>query len=78
MEKEHVVGSLKDFDWQLNLALSSDSLATLNEPLVNLDLEIVSSNKKKQTNSVEMNASELKTLVSILEEAEQALLEAGN
>jgi len=79
MEKKHVVGNLKDFDWQLNLALSSDSLASLNKPLVNLDIETSSKNNfHADINSVEMNSSELDLMISKLEAAEKALLDAGS
>ena len=65
--------TLKDFDWQLSLAMSSDKMAALGEPLVNLDMHL--DNKGQMTNfSLEMDASELQLLIDTLEAAHKEIL----
>ncbi|XP_006894243.1 PREDICTED: COMM domain-containing protein 8 [Elephantulus edwardii] len=59
---------LQDFDWQLKLALSSDKIATLQMPLVNLHLD-VKENGEVKPYSVEMSKEELQNLINSLEAA---------
>ncbi|XP_078488383.1 COMM domain-containing protein 8-like [Ciona intestinalis] len=75
---EAASGHLKDFDWQLNLVLSSDKLSSLNQPLVKVDLDIQPDQKSPETKttSIEMNKDELKILINALEGANKALEQA--
>uniref|UniRef100_H0X9U8 COMM domain containing 8 n=2 Tax=Otolemur garnettii TaxID=30611 RepID=H0X9U8_OTOGA len=63
---------LQDFDWQLKLALSSDKIATLQMPLLNLHLD-VKENGEVKPYSVEMSKEELQSLISSLEAANKVL-----
>ncbi|XP_055967282.1 COMM domain-containing protein 8 [Sorex fumeus] len=63
---------LKDFDWQLKLALSSDKIATLQMPLLNLHLD-VRENGEVKPYSVEMSKEELQNLIDSLEAANKVL-----
>ncbi|XP_001364442.3 COMM domain-containing protein 8 [Monodelphis domestica] len=65
---------LQDFDWQLKLALSSDKIATLQVPLLNLDLDVKENGDIKQY-SVEMNKEELQNLINSLEAANKVILQ---
>ncbi|XP_036619409.1 COMM domain-containing protein 8 [Trichosurus vulpecula] len=65
---------LQDFDWQLKLALSSDKIATLQVPLLNLDLDVKENGDVKQY-SVEMNKEELQNLINSLEAANKVILQ---
>ncbi|XP_070553776.1 COMM domain-containing protein 8-like [Ptychodera flava] len=64
----------KDFDWKLKLAMSSDKLASVHEPLLTLDLDLQEEQGKK-TVSVELNQEELKKMVTTLEAANKAVLQ---
>ncbi|NXL91122.1 COMD8 protein, partial [Alectura lathami] len=64
---------LKDFDWQLKLALSSDKISTLQMPLVNLDLDVRENGETKPI-SIEMNKEELQNLINALEAANKVAL----
>lgn len=63
---------LQDFDWQLKLALSSDKIATLQVPLLNLHLD-VKENGEVKPYSVEMNKEELQNLINSLEAANKVV-----
>ncbi|KAB0401297.1 hypothetical protein E2I00_005908 [Balaenoptera physalus] len=63
---------LQDFDWQLKLALSSDKIATLQMPLLNLHLD-VKENGEVKPYSVEMSKEELQNLITSLEAANKSL-----
>ncbi|XP_031198458.1 COMM domain-containing protein 8 isoform X2 [Mastomys coucha] len=65
---------LQDFDWQLKLALSSDKIATLQMPLLNLHLD-VKENGEVKPYSVEMSKEELQKLISSLEAANKVVLQ---
>ncbi|CAK7291821.1 COMM domain-containing protein 8 [Vulpes vulpes] len=65
---------LQDFDWQLKLALSSDKIATLQMPLLNLHLDIKENGEVKPY-SVEMSKEELQNLISSLEAANKVVLQ---
>ncbi|CAK8697275.1 unnamed protein product [Clavelina lepadiformis] len=76
-DSQHIIsGHLKDFDWQLNLALSSDKLASLNQPLVNVDFDLQTKSTQTSLHSVEMDGDELDKLVAALEQANKALQQA--
>ncbi|XP_053314398.1 COMM domain-containing protein 8 [Spea bombifrons] len=76
MEKVCAMSSayLRDFDWQLKLALSSDKLSSLQMPLVNLDLDITERATVTPV-SVEMNKEELQNLINALEAANKVVLQ---
>ncbi|XP_019818254.1 COMM domain-containing protein 8 isoform X1 [Bos indicus] len=65
---------LQDFDWQIKLALSSDKIASLQMPLLNLYLD-VKENGEVKPYSVEMSKEELQKLINSLEAANKALLQ---
>lgn len=73
--ERNACSNLKDFDWQLSLALSSDKMATLGEHLVNLDLQL-DDEKRTSSVSLEMDASELQILIDSLEEAHKEITKA--
>ncbi|XP_064609031.1 COMM domain-containing protein 8-like isoform X2 [Liolophura sinensis] len=64
--------SLQDFDWQMKLAMSSDKLATVQEPLLVVDLNIRESEKKKAV-SLEMNKLELEKMITSFEAANKVV-----
>ncbi|XP_016062377.1 PREDICTED: COMM domain-containing protein 8 isoform X1 [Miniopterus natalensis] len=63
---------LQDFDWQLKLALSSDKIATLQTPLLNLHLD-VKENGEVKPYSIEMSKEELQNLINSLEAANKVI-----
>ncbi|KAM5338227.1 COMM domain-containing protein 8 isoform 2-T2 [Glossophaga mutica] len=65
---------LQDFDWQLKLALSSDKIATLQVPLLNLHLD-VKENGEVKPYSIEMSKEELQNLIKSLEAANKVILQ---
>ncbi|XP_045690563.1 COMM domain-containing protein 8 [Phyllostomus hastatus] len=65
---------LQDFDWQLKLALSSDKIATLQMPLLNLHLD-VKENGEVKPYSIEMSKEELQNLINSLEAANKVILQ---
>ncbi|XP_054585247.1 COMM domain-containing protein 8 [Eptesicus fuscus] len=65
---------LQDFDWQLKLALSSDKIATLQMPLLNLHLD-VKENGEVKPYSIEMSQEELQNLINSLEAANKVILQ---
>ncbi|KAK1345961.1 hypothetical protein QTO34_008426 [Cnephaeus nilssonii] len=64
---------LQDFDWQLKLALSSDKIATLQMPLLNLHLD-VKENGEVKPYSIEMSQEELQNLINSLEAANKVFV----
>lgn len=69
---ETSVAYLKDFEWDVSLALSSDKLATLRDSLVNLNLDMRTGDKVHGT-GVEMDAEEIDILITALEAANEGL-----
>ncbi|XP_038055732.1 COMM domain-containing protein 8-like [Patiria miniata] len=65
---------LKDFDWKLKLALSSDKIASVQEPLLNVDFNVQEGDHNK-TVSLEMDRQELNKLIASLETANKAVLQ---
>ena len=65
---------LQDFHWQLKLALSSDKIASLQMPLLNLYLD-VKENGEVKPYSVEMSKEELKNLINSWEAANKVVLQ---
>ncbi|XP_007890897.1 COMM domain-containing protein 8 isoform X2 [Callorhinchus milii] len=76
VEKTNDVSSaqLQDFDWQLKLPLSSDKIAFLQTPLLNLDLDVRENGILKPV-SIEMNKEELQNLIHSLEAANKVVLQ---
>ncbi|XP_078403411.1 COMM domain-containing protein 8 [Cetorhinus maximus] len=76
IEKTNAVSSaqLRDFDWQLKLPLSSDKIAFLQTPLLNLDLDVRENGVLKPV-SIEMDKEELQTLIHSLEAANKVVLQ---
>uniref|UniRef100_K1QV08 COMM domain-containing protein 8 n=1 Tax=Magallana gigas TaxID=29159 RepID=K1QV08_MAGGI len=60
--------TLKDFDWQIKLAMASDKLSSIQEPLLNLDLD-VQNEATTEIHSLELTREDLKNLISSLEGA---------
>ncbi|XP_048191305.1 COMM domain-containing protein 8-like [Perognathus longimembris pacificus] len=65
---------LQDFDWQLKLALSSDKIATLQMPLLNLHLDIKENGEVKPY-FVKMSKEELQNLITSLEAANKVVMQ---
>ncbi|XP_071125455.1 COMM domain-containing protein 8-like [Mytilus edulis] len=63
---------LTDFDWQVKLALSSDKIASVQEPITSLDLD-VQSQQGQQVHSIELNREDLKKLITSLEGANKVV-----
>ncbi|XP_038647198.1 COMM domain-containing protein 8 isoform X2 [Scyliorhinus canicula] len=76
IEKTNAVSSaqLQNFDWQLKLPLSSDKIAFLQTPLLNLDLDVRENGVLKPV-SIEMDKEELQTLIHSLEAANKVVLQ---
>ncbi|KAK2174796.1 hypothetical protein NP493_777g01045 [Ridgeia piscesae] len=61
---------LKDFDWQLKLVVSSDKLASVQEPLLSVDLDVDATGEdERKFVSVEMNKADLQRMITSLEAA---------
>lgn len=58
--------TVTDFDWRLKLVMGSSKLATLREPLLQLDL-MVESKERKRTLGLELNKDELETFINAME-----------
>jgi len=58
---------LADFDWKLQLALSSDKMASLQELLVQLDLDVHEPGGKRKQVVLEMDKGELGRLITSME-----------
>uniref|UniRef100_A0A8C9AP47 COMM domain containing 8 n=1 Tax=Prolemur simus TaxID=1328070 RepID=A0A8C9AP47_PROSS len=65
---------LLDFDWQLKLALSSDKIAALQMPLLNLHLD-VKENGEVKPYCIEMSKEELQNLIHSMEAAYKVVLQ---
>ncbi|KAI0218673.1 COMM domain-containing protein 8 [Lamellibrachia satsuma] len=67
---------LKDFDWQLKLVVSSDKLASVQEPLLSVDLDIDAAGEDEtKFASVEMNKADLQKMITSLEAANKAVMQ---
>nr|XP_022321747.1 COMM domain-containing protein 8-like [Crassostrea virginica] len=64
--------TLKDFDWQIKLAMASDKLSSIQEPILNLDLD-VQSEAVTQIHSLELTREDLNKLISSLDSANRAV-----
>ncbi|PVD34892.1 hypothetical protein C0Q70_06173 [Pomacea canaliculata] len=58
---------LKDFDWQLKLVMSSDKLSSVNEPLLNVDLNLQDGTGSFEQVAVELDQADLKKFLASLE-----------
>ncbi|XP_012283761.1 COMM domain-containing protein 8-like [Orussus abietinus] len=61
-----ILPTLTDFDWRLRLLMGSSKLATLREPVLQLDL-IVEDRKERNIVGMELNKEELETVINALE-----------
>ncbi|XP_076468004.1 COMM domain-containing protein 8-like [Babylonia areolata] len=64
---------LRDFDWQLKLVMSSDKLASINKPLLNVDLDLQDGAGNSRQVALELDHEELKKLLSSLEGCSKAV-----
>ncbi|KAL9972546.1 hypothetical protein ACROYT_G018874 [Oculina patagonica] len=65
---------LKDFDWKVKMTMSSDKLASIKEPVVAVDFDVVESGKDRNV-SVELTKEELNNLISSLEAANKVVMQ---
>lgn len=64
---------LKDFDWKLLHSLASDKVATVNEPILRLNLTIKDENEKMKDVVLELPKSELDKLIGTLQQVNQVV-----
>jgi hypothetical protein len=65
--------SLQDFDWSMRLALASDNLSGVQRPLLQLQLDVLSSNGKLAKSLIELDRDELSSLLNSLKRAQMAI-----
>eukprot|EP00041_Stephanoeca_diplocostata_P006647 m.90561 g.90561 ORF g.90561 m.90561 type:complete len:181 (-) comp16467_c0_seq1:181-723(-) len=65
--------TIQDFDWNIAVAVASDKMATLNEPLMQLSLNVAHSSGNDDDIHMELSLSELQTLISKLESANKVV-----
>ena len=70
---ESSYGKLKDFDWSVRLILSSNKVAGLRTPLLQLKLDRELANGQIDENMVELNKDEVDKLLASLKESKAAL-----
>ena len=61
---------LRDFDWSMRLALSSDKSSGIQQPLLQLQLDIQAANGTMTERLIELDSEELNSLLSDLKAAE--------
>eukprot|EP00112_Aurelia_sp_Birch-Aquarium-sp1_P013987 Seg2995.4 transcript_id=Seg2995.4/GoldUCD/mRNA.D3Y31 product="COMM domain-containing protein 8" protein_id=Seg2995.4/GoldUCD/D3Y31 len=66
--------SMKNFDWKVKMVMSSDKLASIREPLANVDFELDTEDGRK-TVALEMSKGELKMLIDKLEAANKVVVQ---
>ena len=66
-------GQLVDFDWSVKVALASDSLSELNEPLFHLRLSVRYPGGELKDINMELSADELDDMIAKLEAADKVL-----
>jgi len=64
--------TLDNFDWKVKLALAGDKLASIQQPLVTVAMDLTSGDVTSPT-SIEMNKEELKMLITSLEAASKVV-----
>lgn len=64
---------LKDFDWKLLHSLASDKVATVNEPILRLNLTIKDENEKMKDVVLELPKAELDKLIGTLQQVNQVV-----
>ncbi|CAL1536235.1 unnamed protein product [Lymnaea stagnalis] len=64
---------LSDFDWKLKLAMASDKLASIQEPLLQLDLDIRDANGQRRQVFLELDKVELSKLITSLESCSKSV-----
>jgi len=65
---------LKDFDWKLLYSLASDSVATLHEPILRLNLTLKDEEDKFKDVVLELPKAELDKLIETLQQVNQVVL----
>ena len=63
---------LQDFDWEVNVVLSSNKLVNINQSLVTLNLKLLA-NGIEEVVSLELDSDELDKIIDALEEAKEEL-----
>ncbi|XP_042861902.1 COMM domain-containing protein 8-like [Penaeus japonicus] len=69
---------LKDFDWNVRLAVASDKVLDLNESLMTLHLHTMNADKGSDTLTVEMSAEQVDRLIEQLKGAREKLTQVSN
>ncbi|CAL6314127.1 unnamed protein product [Bathycoccus prasinos] len=64
-----------DIDWKIHQVLSSDKVQRINTPIVQLHFHTTTqtSNEQEKSQVLELDKSELETVIASLEEAKEAL-----
>lgn len=65
-ESKNIRETVVDFDWRLKMVMGSSKLASLREPLVQLDL-VVEKKEKREVLDFELNKEELGKMINALE-----------
>lgn len=68
---------VKNFDWRLKWIMGTSSLATLREPVLQIDLHCKTNDKSKENETVnfEVNAHQLENVITELSEVQKELQE---
>lgn len=76
LDDSHAISqaNMTDFDWKLKLVMSSDKIASVQEPVLALDMEVQTASGRK-TVSVELNKQQLNNFINSLEGANKALVQ---
>ncbi|XP_033231432.1 COMM domain-containing protein 8-like [Belonocnema kinseyi] len=69
-QSKNCVPTLRDFDWRLKLVMGSSKMASLREPLLQLDL-MVEEKENERLLGMELNKDELDMVINSLESAVQ-------
>eukprot|EP00039_Didymoeca_costata_P018238 m.332689 g.332689 ORF g.332689 m.332689 type:complete len:183 (+) comp16990_c0_seq1:161-709(+) len=64
---------LKDFDWNVKLAVSSDTTTNLDEPLLHFSLKVAHPDSSEEDVRMELSKHELRALIAKMEKANEAL-----
>ncbi|KAF6040800.1 COMMD8 [Bugula neritina] len=65
---------LKDFDWQLQLVLGSDKVSSIEEPAIEVLLDIQEGDNSK-TQALEFNSQQMDNFIDILEKINEEVLQ---
>ena len=65
---------LKDFNWEVKMTMSSDSVSTVNEPLVSLQLNMTQGGSESCKQKIlELSKEELQDVIESLTKASDAI-----